>query len=168
VNGLEVYLLGRTLMKLGERALPPGASRELPASVWTILLDVLEHPNSSISEIAARTGFPQSHVSTSVARLRALSGALETLPDPHDRRRTLVRSAPARSGPATALAPTLVDRAVAAALGTDDPEALGEVMAALELLARRLTPQVLTRVRPTLTAERPPPHCPDSPAPAGR
>ncbi|MBI3972745.1 MAG: MarR family transcriptional regulator [Chloroflexi bacterium] len=153
MNGLELFLLGRTLTKLGEQAMPRGGFRELPASVWTILLDVLEHPNSSISEIAARTGFPQSHVSASVARLRAVSGALETVADPKDGRRTLVRATAEAPRHTTEVAQSPADRAVAAALGTDDPQAVGEVMAALELLARHLTPQVVARLRSTLAPE---------------
>jgi len=152
VNALELFLLGRTLMKIGQQALPHGAARALPASVWTVWLDVLEHPNSSISQIAARTGFPQSHVSASVTRLRALSGALETLPDPADGRRTLVRAAEVPHA-AGGFAPSPADRAVAAVLRTDDPQVVGEVMAALELLARRLTPSVLARLRAAPTPD---------------
>ncbi len=36
-----------------------------PTSVRMILVNVSEHPDSSIGEIASRTGFPQSHVSAS-------------------------------------------------------------------------------------------------------
>ncbi len=53
----------------------------------------LYHPDSSISEITERTGFPQSLVSTAVAKLRDV-GVVETEPDPTNRRRTLVRAAP--------------------------------------------------------------------------
>lgn len=40
-----------------------------------------------------------------------------------------------------------VDEALARALGTDDPAELAEVLAALEVLARRLTPASLRRLR---------------------
>src|SRR5919199_6202025 len=93
MNALELFLLGRSLMKIAEQAIPTAGSPRLPTAVRSVLLDVFEHPNSSIGEIAARTGFPQSHVSAAVARLQALGGALETTVDPQDRRRTLVRPA---------------------------------------------------------------------------
>ncbi len=150
MNALEVYLLGRTLVKLGEQALPSGAERDLPASVWTVLLDVVDHPDTSITEIAARTGFPQSHVSDAVARLRALSGALETLPDEADRRRTLVRATAQALPPAGGTDAASVEALVAAVIGTDDPGEVRQVVAALELLVRRLTPARLVRARAAL------------------
>src|SRR6266542_4942792 len=95
MNALELFLLGRKLMKLGEQAIPTTAGfHQLPTSVHSILIDVFEHPNSSIGEITARTGFPQSQVSASVAKLRE-GGALVTEADPGDRRRTLVHPHPA-------------------------------------------------------------------------
>src|SRR5436190_17929609 len=88
MNGIELYLLGRTLMKIAEESMPRSDDAELPTSVRSVYLDVVANPNSSIGEIAERTGFPQSHVSASVARLRAIATALETTVDPEDRRRT--------------------------------------------------------------------------------
>jgi hypothetical protein len=46
---------------------------------------------------------------------------------------------------------TSVDATVAAALGTDDPRRVAEVVAALELLAGRLSPEAPTR--PPLRSE---------------
>jgi DNA-binding MarR family transcriptional regulator len=71
----------------------------LPVSVQLALTDISEHPDSTISETVRRTGFPQSLVSSAVARL-AQGGVLTTRTDPVDRRRTLVRLAadvPARA-----------------------------------------------------------------------
>ena len=48
-------------------------------------MDTFAFPDSSVGEIATRTGLPQSYVSTVVARLRDLN-ALETRADPDDRR----------------------------------------------------------------------------------
>jgi DNA-binding transcriptional ArsR family regulator len=142
VNGLELYLLGRRLMKLGEDAIPSAGFRELPASVRSVLVDALGHPGSSISDITARTGFPQSHVSASVAKLREL-GALVTEVDPTDRRRTLVQPGAGVMRRASQRASVPVDETIAAALGADGGDGLAEVLAALDLLARRLTPGVL-------------------------
>ncbi len=140
MNALELFLLGRKLMKLGEQAIPTTAGfHQLPTSVRSILIDVFEHPNSSVGEITTRTGFPQSHVSAAVARLRE-GGALVTTVDPNDRRRTLVRPSPEVPRRAARLVSAPIDGALAAALGTQDPGEVGEVVAALEALAQRLAP----------------------------
>ncbi|HZC41510.1 MAG TPA: helix-turn-helix domain-containing protein [Streptosporangiaceae bacterium] len=136
MNGIELYILGRRLMKLGQEAMPRAGFRRLPSSVQTILIDISEHPDSSISQIVARTGFPQSLVSAAVARLRD-GGALQTAVDPADRRRTLVRMSadiPARmaQAPADPVGPVL-----AAALGIDEPAELAEVVSMLTVLAER-------------------------------
>jgi DNA-binding MarR family transcriptional regulator len=141
VNGFDLYLLGRRLMKLGEEATPRAGFHRLPTSMQMVLVDVSEHPDSSISQIADRTGFPQSLVSGAVARLRD-GGALETSTDPVDRRRTLVRPSadiPARQ----AKVPTTpVEDVIGPALGIHDPDDLAAVIAMLESLARRFDPAV--------------------------
>jgi DNA-binding MarR family transcriptional regulator len=134
---MQLYVLGRRLMKLGEGAMSGTGFARLPSSVRTVLLDVSEHPGSSISEIVGRTGFPQSLVSAAVARLRD-GGALMTAPDPADRRRTLVhvsaevpaRAARARIDPA--------EPVIAAALGIDDRAELKRVVSTLSDLGERL------------------------------
>ena len=125
-------------MKIAEEALPKPPTGAPPTSVRMILIDIAEHPDSSVGEIASRTGFPQSHVSTSIARLREL-GALVTSIDPSDRRRTLTRLAPGiRKRSQRAAVP--VDSALAAALGPSDPNEVEEVIEALDGLAARLMP----------------------------
>jgi DNA-binding MarR family transcriptional regulator len=138
VNAVKLYLLGRKLMKIAEGALPKPATGGAPASVRMILIDIGEHPDSSVGEIATRTGFPQSHVSASVARLREF-GALVTSADPRDRRRTLTRLAPGIAQRSQRAA-VPVDSVLAAALGSSDPTELDEVTAALDRLAARLMP----------------------------
>jgi DNA-binding MarR family transcriptional regulator len=138
MDGVELFRLGRNLMKIGEQAIHSAGFHELPTSVRSIMIDVFEHPGSSVGEIAARTGFPQSHVSASVARLQS-GGVLMTAVDPRDRRRTLVRASPEVQPMAVrhrGAAP--VDDALAEALGTTDPGRVAEVVATLEGLARRL------------------------------
>jgi DNA-binding MarR family transcriptional regulator len=125
-------------MKLGEQAMPQAGFVRLPSSVQTILIDVSEYPDSSISQIVGRTGFPQSIVSEAVARLRD-RGALITAVDPKDRRRTLVRLSPdirqrMRRAPAESIAP-----AIGTALGIDDADELAEVLSTLQLLASRFS-----------------------------
>ena len=138
MNAVELYLLGRKLMKIAEEALPKPPTGGPPTSVRMILIDIAEHPDSSVGEIASRTGFPQSHVSTSIARLREL-GALVTSIDPGDRRRTLTRLAPGiRRRSRRADVP--VDSVLAAALESSDPIEVEEVIEALDGLAARLMP----------------------------
>ena len=133
-----MFLLGRTLMKLGEDALPteglgpqPGSTR----TVLVVLVDLAEHGESTVSDIVKRTGLPQSQVSTAVARLRE-ADRVDTEPDPADRRRTRI-SLKADPGPrATAVAESSIDATIAKALG-DETEAKA-VVASLESLAARL------------------------------
>lgn len=140
MDGIELFLLGRTLMKLGEEAIPTDGVGTYTTSNRTVLIvatDIRTHPGSSVGEIAERTGFPQSQVSGCIARLREV-GAIETEPDPHDRRRLLVRPASQVSERVAEVRAARIEGPVAEALGTDDPEQVAEVVAALELLATRL------------------------------
>lgn len=157
MNGIELFLLGRTLMKIGEEALPTGGLGARSTGVRSVLIvasDILANSGSSVGEIAARTGFPQSAVSACVARLRE-AGAIVTEPDPKDRRRLLIRPAPETSDRVAVVRSTSIDAALAAALGTDDPREVGQVAAALEALAQRLTPDMLARLRSGRTATSP-------------
>src|SRR5262245_33577550 len=123
-------------MKLGVLGMPSGGFRDLPTSVRIVLVDVFEHPGTTIGQIVERTGFPQSHVSQAVARLRD-DGVLETGVDPTDRRRTLVEPVRDRARDRGELEP--VDALLAAALverlGPDGADRVGEATAALEVLA---------------------------------
>ncbi|MGD0606441.1 MAG: helix-turn-helix domain-containing protein [Streptosporangiaceae bacterium] len=135
---MALFLLGRKLMQIAEGALPKGPA----TSVRLVFADVAYHPNSSITEITERTGFPQSLVSAAVAKLRA-AGLLESGPDPLDRRRTLVRTTPALNSVAEeGLAPMSINDILANELALDDQEQVPGALAALDLLARLLTPEV--------------------------
>ncbi|MGW5382729.1 MarR family winged helix-turn-helix transcriptional regulator [Nocardia sp. NPDC003963] len=151
MNGVELFLLGRTLMKIGEEAMPTEGLPEYATSVRSVLIvasDIVENPGSAVGEIAARTSLPQSQVSGCVARLRE-AGAIVSEPDPADRRRVLIRQAPEASGRVDLVRSTTIDSALAAALGTADPDDIAEVVTALDILAQRLTPGTLSRLRPT-------------------
>jgi transposase len=138
MNGLELFLLGHKLIRIGQDAIPRSGFHTLSTSARTILVDVFEHPGSSISEITERTGFPQSLVSSSVARFRE-HGVMVTGTDPSDRRRTLVHPAPGVPERGRRRADTAtVDSVLAKAMGAE-PEDVTEVVAALESLARRLS-----------------------------
>jgi DNA-binding MarR family transcriptional regulator len=143
---MSLFLLGRRLMQIAEGALPGGRKG---TSGRLVFVDVAYHQNSSITEITERTGFPQSLVSTWVARLREL-GLLESSPDPLDRRRTLVRTTPALKAVEGRLSRLSIDDALAGELAAGDQEELGDVIVALDLLSRLLTPEVLSDEAQTL------------------
>ncbi|MCX4981814.1 MarR family winged helix-turn-helix transcriptional regulator [Streptomyces sp. NBC_00572] len=149
MNAAELFLLGRVLMKIGEEALPepPGREGRYAGSARLVLIvaaDIASHPDSAVGEIAARTGLPQSQVSTAVARLKE-AGAVRAVPDPADRRRVLVRSVAERSERVAEVRAAGIDGALATALGSDDPRRLAEVTEALDLLARALMPTAQSR-----------------------
>jgi DNA-binding MarR family transcriptional regulator len=144
VNGVELFLLGRTLMKIGEDAMPepPGGAERHAGSTRLVLIaasDIAAHPGTTVGDIAARTGLPQSQISTAVARLKE-AGSITTAPDPVDRRRALISPAAEPSARVAQVRATTVDAALATALGTDDPQRLREVTDALAVLARHFTP----------------------------
>ncbi len=126
-------------MKIGERAIAASgpAPARLPSGVRLILEDIGEHPDSTIGAITARTGFPQSHVSASVARLRE-RGAVETAADPQDGRRTLVRLHPDFLRTMRERGAVPVDAALVDELGLSDARVVAELVATLESIARQV------------------------------
>lgn len=141
MNAVEVYLLGRKLMKVAERAMPSGDGA-LSSSVRSVLVDIAENPDSSIGDITARTSFPQSHVSAAVARLRDL-GAVQTRTDPADGRRTLA-SVPERvRDRARSSMPIVIDDELERELG--DAGDLRVTLGALATLSEQLTPNIHQR-----------------------
>jgi|SRR5580692_7229339 DNA-binding MarR family transcriptional regulator len=158
MNALDLIMLGRQLTKIGEEVLrgrpAPGTPRPdapgtpvMPAGPSLVLRDAFAHPGSSITDITARTGLPQSYVSESVARLRD-QGILETGTDPADGRRTLVRVTAQHPRTVAAKGSASADDALAQALGesADDP-AVTEILAALTALAARLRPEAPGPIR---------------------
>ncbi|WP_225802436.1 helix-turn-helix domain-containing protein [Streptomyces sp. NK15101] len=146
MNGMDLALLGRTLMKLGEASIPTGgigAHGTSTQSVIIVAADVKAHPGTSVKDIAARTGFPQSKVSACVARLRE-AGAVESRTDPSDRRRTLITPSRTTSPRVAEVRSADVDGVLALVL--EDPSRLDEVKAALSVVAEHLGPSVLARI----------------------
>jgi DNA-binding MarR family transcriptional regulator len=148
MDALELYRLGRRLMKIGEHAIAGSEPARVPSGVRLILEDIATHPSSTIGEITTRTGFPQSHVSASVARFRE-RGAVETEVDPDDGRRTLVRLHPdfLRSTAERGAVP--VEEALSEALDISDARVLAEIIATLESLAGRVLGAEGSEARPT-------------------
>ena len=116
MNALDLIMLGRQLTKIGEEVLRGSKAQAMPTGPSLVLRDVFAHPGSSITDVTARTGLPQSYVSESVARLRD-QGIVETSADPADGRRTLVRVTAAHPRTVAAKGSAPVDAALAAALG---------------------------------------------------
>ncbi|MEV8035192.1 helix-turn-helix domain-containing protein [Streptomyces sp. NPDC086182] len=149
MNGAELFLLGRTLMKIGEEAIPTegvGPRSTSTRSMLIVMLDVYAHADTTVGEVAVRTGLPQSAVSACVARLKE-AGSVLTATDPADRRRSLIRRNPEVTGRRAEVAASPVDEALGAALGTKDRATVAETVALLEQLAERLSPDVLGRLR---------------------
>ncbi|WP_326954064.1 MarR family winged helix-turn-helix transcriptional regulator [Amycolatopsis sp. NBC_01286] len=141
MDGVELFQLGRRLMRAGEAALKgPDESGRVPPGVTLIMMDVVEHPGSAVREIVARTGFPQGHVSTCVARLRE-RGVVETTVDPADGRRTLVTAAAGFVKQVASHRGAPVDAALAEVTGIEDPRDVAEVIAVLDSLARKVLPK---------------------------
>jgi hypothetical protein len=127
---------GVGLTKIAEEAMRAGSPRT-PPGLRLILTDIRTQPGSSIGQIAARTGLPQSYVSESVARLRD-QGVVETWTDPTDRRRTRVRIGAAVPRAVARAGGVSIDAALIAVGGSGVPDADRALIADLEALAARL------------------------------
>jgi len=131
-------MLGRKLMKVAERAMPSGDGG-LSSSVRSVLVDIAENPDSSISDITARTSFPQSHVSAAVAQLRD-SGAVQTRTDPSDARRTLASVTERVRNRSQTSMPIVIDDELKRELG--ESADLRVTLDALATLSEQLTPKI--------------------------
>jgi DNA-binding MarR family transcriptional regulator len=93
VTGAELHRLGKRLIDLSRDATTSAGGAGLTAAEVAVLEYALTNPGCTVTELRDRTGFTQSHVSTSVARLRD-RGLVQTAADPDDGRLTRVRLAP--------------------------------------------------------------------------
>jgi acetyltransferase/esterase len=143
----DMVRLGRRLAKIAEDAVRGPDAPPIPAGLRMIVLDVMGRPDSSISQITARTGLPQSYVSSSVARLRDW-GVLRTATDPADRRRTLVRIGAELPGQIALRGAIPISDVLAGVLGEIEPGELATIVGALETLAARLSAGVPERAEP--------------------
>jgi len=88
MNVRDLIWLGQRLAEVGQadvRGLAPG----VPTAELIVMYDLLDHGPSTITELAERTGYAQSRVSSAVAGLCERSWA-RTGADPTDGRRTIV------------------------------------------------------------------------------
>lgn len=135
---MQLFLLGRRLMQIAEELLPQA---KVATSLRLVAIDVAYHPDSSISEITERTKFPQSLVSMTVAKLRDLD-VVQTAPDPADHRRTLVRATGQMRARAQERGGSPIESVLVKQLGPEHEAQAGAALAALDVLARLLTPEV--------------------------
>jgi DNA-binding MarR family transcriptional regulator len=93
VDGVQLYRLGKRLVELSRQVTTDAAPSRLTPAEVTVLEHVLRRPNASVRDLQTATSLAQSHVSTTVARLRDRR-LVETSSNPDDRRTTLVRLTP--------------------------------------------------------------------------
>ncbi|MGH3502640.1 MAG: MarR family winged helix-turn-helix transcriptional regulator [Nocardioidaceae bacterium] len=109
----ELHRLGRRLEELSRATTASEGDPVMTPGEQAVLEDVLTHPGSTVREISERTGFVQSHVSASVAKLHT-RGLVTRGADQVDRRCTRVEPNPAAVAAITNRAardiePTLLD-----------------------------------------------------------
>jgi DNA-binding MarR family transcriptional regulator len=131
----QMHRLGKRLIELSRTTVTDQGDPPMTAGEVAVLEDVMQNPGSSVTEIHARTGFVQSHVSASVARLKERRLVL-TLTDPADGRRTLVRVTDAAVAAVMRRADRPVDAAIANAVTT--PAQARRVTTLLDELAKLL------------------------------
>lgn len=137
MDGGQLHRLGRRLIELSRTATTgPGDPAMNPAEV-AVLEAVLTRPDSTVSDISARTGFAQSHVSVSIARLSD-RGVVTTNGDPADRRRSRIRPTDGAVRAITNRAARPIDATLAEALA--DPQNTERVIALLDELSGLLLP----------------------------
>lgn len=137
MDGVRLLRLGKRLTELGRDVVADPSSGTLTPGEIAVIADVFKHPGSSVQDIRARTGFVQSHVSTSVQRLRE-RGLLRATPDPADGRRTLLELTDRARRAVRERATRPAEQAVSAAL--PDPAQARRVVELLDELAELLLP----------------------------
>ncbi|MGY4719658.1 MarR family winged helix-turn-helix transcriptional regulator [Naumannella huperziae] len=140
MNGVDLFLLGRVLMRVAEESLPAdGRTGDVRVGL-IVASDIADHPGTSASEIVARTGLPQSRVSGAITRLRT-AGAIDASPDPADGRRILISPAQTISKRVAEVRATSIAAALTEAMGDPDPDQVADAIAMLEQLGRALLRQ---------------------------
>ncbi|MEW5354165.1 MarR family winged helix-turn-helix transcriptional regulator [Streptomyces sp. 16-176A] len=138
MDGVRLLRLGKRLTDIGRDVVAhPASGNTLAPGEIAVVADVFKHPGSSVQDIRARTGFVQSHVSTSVQRLRE-RGLLEAAPDPADGRRTLLTLTDRARRAVHERATRPAEEAIAATLS--DPAKGRRVTELLDELAEHLLP----------------------------
>jgi len=135
MDGVRLHRLGKHLIDLARQVTTDAGDTALTPGEVAVIEDVFKHPGSVVTEIQARTGFAQSHVSVSVSRLRE-QGLIVAEPDPADRRRTRLTVADAARRAIMRRAGRPADETIAEAVGQEKAARVLQLLAELdELLA---------------------------------
>lgn len=89
MNAGELHRLARALREIATAATADPGEARVSAGHLAIAEDVAHHEETSVGEIARRTGLAQSLVSKTVAQMRDV-GVFVTRQDPDDGRRVLI------------------------------------------------------------------------------
>jgi DNA-binding MarR family transcriptional regulator len=94
VTAGQLHRLARLLREVAlAGTADPGEPRPAPGLI-AVTEDIARHRDTTVGEIATRTGLAQSLVSTAVAKLKA-AGVVQSQPDQNDRRRVRLDITPA-------------------------------------------------------------------------
>ncbi|GAA3431526.1 MarR family winged helix-turn-helix transcriptional regulator [Kutzneria kofuensis] len=133
MDGVRLHRLGKRLIDLARQVTTDAGDTALTPGEVAVLEDVLKHPGSVVTEIQARTGFAQSHVSASVSRLRE-QGLIVAAPDPEDRRRTRLTLADIAHRAIMRRAGRPADDTIAEVVGTEKAERVLRLLEELSVL----------------------------------
>jgi len=152
---MELHGIGQWILDAARRAMvPPHVEFDFSTREAVLMARLFDRPDgATITQLTELTGFAQSRVSTTVARLRSL-GWVTTAHDPTDGRRTVVRVAPStrRSIERTVVTPAAP--AIDEILGALPARDRAPVLEALELLARHRPTATQAARRPRQRAAR--------------
>jgi DNA-binding MarR family transcriptional regulator len=133
MDGVRLHRLGKRLIDLARQVTTDAGDTALTPGEVAVIEDVFKHPASVVTEIQARTGFAQSHVSASVSRLRE-HGLIEAEPDPADRRRTRLTVADIAKRAIMRRAGRPADETIAEVVGEEKADRVVELLEELSAL----------------------------------
>ncbi|MBV9292220.1 MAG: MarR family transcriptional regulator [Frankiales bacterium] len=118
MNGSELHRLGKLLIDLSRDATTSAGESDLTPAEVAILEYALQNPGCTITELRDRTGFAQSHVSASVAKL-AENALVTVARDDQDGRVSRVTLAPRARQAIRRRASRPADAVIRSAVGSD-------------------------------------------------
>jgi DNA-binding MarR family transcriptional regulator len=133
MDGVRLHRLGKRLIDLARQVTTEAGDTTLTPGEVAVMEDVFKHPGSVVTDIQARTGFAQSHVSASVSRLRE-QGLIVAEPDPADRRRTRLTVADIARRAIMRRAGRPADETIAEAVGPEKADRVVTLLRELEEL----------------------------------
>lgn len=135
----QVFHMARTLRQVALAAATDPGESPAPPGLVTVTDDIAHHDQTTVSEIATRTGLAQSLVSKIVAELHD-EGLVQTTVDGQDRRRTRIRVTDAARNVVLA---ERGGRNVTEALRQELPDLSDKQLATIEALLEQLAGHLL-------------------------